>query len=335
MQIVIVGAGALGSLYAAYLARDGHEVALIARGERAHALAKHGVGVTGVEAFNARCEIVTDPARLRSADLLIWATKTYDTAPALQSLRALQVATAFSVHNGVLKNERLARTFGQAATLGAISLIGAEVLPAPSDAPSDTPGAVRYTRAGATTVGEIVGGQSSRADDVVAALTHAGLNAQASQQITSVEWSKFVAWSGSSAMAVLTRQPTWRFLADPDTALLAARVMRETAAVAQRLNVTLIDAGLTSAALAHRSEAEAVKIVQAFGEKLKTSAPDLRQSILQDADRGRRLELDETLDHTLTLATRLGVPTPTLAICCRVLRMVSRSARGPDDLAQR
>ena len=68
---------------------------------------------------------------------------------------------------------------------------------------------------------------------------------------------------------------------------------------------------------------------------LKTSAPDLRQSILQDADRGRRLELDETLDHTLTLATRLGVPSPTLALCCRVLRMVSRSARGPDDLAQR
>ena len=110
--------------------------------------------------------------------------------------------------------------------------------------------------------------------------------------------------------------------------------MRQTAAVAQCLNVTLIDAGLTSAALAHRSEAEAVKIVQAFGENLKASAPDLRQSILQDADRGRGLELDEPLDHTLTLATRLGVPTPILALCCRVLRMVSRSARGPDDLAQ-
>ena len=335
MQIVIVGAGALGSLYAAYLARAGHDVALIARGDRALALAKHGVHVTGVETFSARCEIVTDPERLRSADLLIWATKTYDTAPALQSLHALQVATAFSVQNGVLKNEMLARTFGPAAMLGAISLIGAEVLPAPSDAPSDTPGAVRYTRAGATTVGEIAGGQSSRADDVVAALTHAGLVAQASPQITSVEWSKFVSWSGSSAMAVLTRQPTWRFLADPDTALLAARVVRETAAVAQCLNVTLIDAGLTSAALAHRSEAEAVKIVQAFGENLKASAPDLRQSILQDADRGRRLELDETLDHTLTLATRLGLPTPTLALCCRVLHMVSRSARGLHDLAQR
>ena len=323
MKIVIVGAGALGSLYAAYLARDGHDVSLIARGERARALARHGVSVTGAEAFSARCDIVTDPHQLRAADLLILATKTYDTRDALQSLPALKVASAFSVQNGVLKNEILAQTLGQAATLGAVSMLGAEVLRAEGDAP----GAVRYTRAGVTTIGEISGGESSRVDDVVGTLARAGLNAQTSNRVTSVEWSKFVSWSGVSAMAVLTRQPTWRFLLDPDTALMAARVMRETAGVAQHLDVTLIDERLTSAALLHRSEAEAVKIIQAFGENLKASAPGLRQSILQDADRGRRLEVDETLDYTLTLATRLGVPTPTLELCCRVLRMVSRSAQ--------
>jgi 2-dehydropantoate 2-reductase len=323
MKIVIVGAGALGSIYAAYLARDGHDVSLIARGERARALARHGVCVTGAEDFSARCDIVTEPQRLRSADLLILATKTYDTGDALQSLRSLKVATAFSVQNGVLKNELLAQTFGQDATLGAISMIGAEVLAALGDAP----GAVRYTMKDVTTVGEISGGGSSRVNDVVGALTHAGLKAQASNQITSVEWSKFVSWSGASALAVLTRQPSWRFLLDPDTALIAARVMRETAAVAQHQGVTLIDGRLTSAALPHRSEAEAVKIIQAYGENLKAAAPGLRQSILQDADRGRRLEVDETLGHTLTLATRLGVPTPTLELCCRVLRMVSRSAQ--------
>ena len=80
MKVVIVGAGALGSLYAAYLARDGHDVALIARGERARALATHGIAVTGADTFTAHCTIVTEPQRLRSADLLILATKTYDTA---------------------------------------------------------------------------------------------------------------------------------------------------------------------------------------------------------------------------------------------------------------
>lgn len=323
MKIVVVGAGALGSLYAAYLARDGHDVSLIARGVRAQALAKHGVLVTGVESFSARCDIVTEPERLRAADLLIMATKTHDSRSALQSLRALKVASAFSVQNGVLKNEMIAETFGQAAALGAVSFLGGEVLPAQGEAP----GAVRYTMQGATTIGEISGAESPRASEVAAALARAGLNAQASSQITSVEWSKFVSWSGVSAMAVLTRQPTWRFLVDPDTALLAARIMRETAAVALRQGVTLLDARLTSAAFLNRSEAQAVQIIQAYGERLKATAPGLRQSILQDADRGRRLEVDETLGYTLTLAARLGVPTPTLEMCCCVLRMVSRSAQ--------
>ena len=323
MKVVIVGAGALGSLYAAYLARGGHDVSLVARGERAKALVRHGIPVAGAEEFTARCDIVTAPQQLRSADLLILATKTYDTAGALHSLRELTVTSAFSVQNGVQKNEALAQAFGPSTALGAVSMIGGEVLPAQGD----VPGAVRYTRAGMTTIGEIAGGESSRADELVGAMNRAGLNVLASNRITSVEWSKFVSWSGSSALAVLTRQPTWRFLLDPDTALLATRVMRETAAVAQRLGIPLIDAALTSAALLHRSEAEAVKITQAWGENLEATAPDLRQSILQDAERGRRLEVNETLDYTLTLANRLKLPAPTLDLCCRVLRMVSRSAQ--------
>lgn len=323
MQVVIVGAGALGCLYAAYLARDGHDVALVARGERAQGLATHGLAVTGAEDFTARCAIVTEPRRLRSADLLILATKTYDTAGALQSLGGLKVASAFSVQNGVQKDEALAQAFGPAAALGAISLAGAELL-APR---GGAPGAVRYTRAGLTTIGEIAGGDSPRVAAVVAALQRAGLRAEASDRITSVEWSKFVGWSGASALAVLTRQPTWRFLRDPDTALLATRVMRETAAVARHLGIPLIDAALASAAMLHRSEAEAVRITQAFAEHLQATAPALRQSILQDAERGRRLEVDETLDYTLRLAKRFQLPAPTLDLCCRVLRMVSRSAQ--------
>jgi ketopantoate reductase len=59
---------------------------------------------------------------------------------------------------------------------------------------------------------------------------------------------------------------------------------------------------------------------------MKANAPTFRQSILQDADRNRRIEVNETLDYTLKLANEFGVPTPTLDLCCRVLRVVSRAA---------
>ena len=322
MNVVVVGAGALGSIYAAYLARAGHQVSLIARGERAAALARHGIGIVGEETFTARCNIVTQPETLRLADVMIVATKTYDSAQALASLRGLNVKTAFSVQNGVLKNRQLADVVGPQAILGAISMIGGDVLPAEGD----RPGAVRYSMAGPTIIGEPAGGDSSRVAELVDTFERSALKARSSDDIASVEWSKFVGWSGFSTLAVMTRLPTWRFMFDADTALIAARVMRETAAVAIRHGVKLQDSGFASEAFISASEEDAIKAVQAHGERMKASAPGFRQSILQDADRNRRLEVNETLDYTLALARELGVAVPTLDLCCRVLRVVSRAA---------
>jgi 2-dehydropantoate 2-reductase len=322
MHFVIVGAGALGSIYAAYLARDGHQVSLIARGERAAALAARGIAIVGTDSFSARCNIVTQPESLRQADVAIVAIKTYDTEQALAALRGLKVSMAFSVQNGVLKNKQLGDVFGTQATLGAISMVGGEVLPAEGDRPAS----IRYSVAGPTIIGELAGGESSRAKDIVDALVKSGLKAQVSNDIASVEWSKFVGWSGLSSLAILTRLPTWRFLVDADTALIAARVMRETAAVAIRHGVILQDSGFSGREFIGGSEDNAVRVIQAHGEKMKANSPTFRQSILQDADRNRRLEVNETLKYTLTLAKELGVATPTLDYCCRILGVVSRAA---------
>ena len=322
MNFVIIGAGALGSIYAGYLARGGHQVSLIARGERAAALARHGISITGPDTFTAHCDIVTQPSTLHQADVLIAAVKTYDTLAALEPLNGLKVDSAFSVQNGVLKNEQLSDAFGRQATLGAVGMLGGEVLPASND----LPGVVRYNMPGTTIIGERSGGESSRVSAIVDAFEQSGLNAQSSDSITSVEWSKFVGWSAVSALAILSRLQTWRFLVDPDTALIAARIMRETAAVAIRHGVTLPDSGFTAGNLVNGSEQEAVAAVMERGKKMKANAPTFRQSILQDADRDRRLEVNETLDYTLKLATEYGVPTPTLDLCCRVLRVVSRNA---------
>src|SRR5690606_22484191 len=253
------------------------------------------------------------PETLKEADVVIVSVKTYDTDQALAPLRGMKVGSAFSVQNGVRKNEQLSEAFGPQATLGAIAMMGANVLPAEGD----RPGAVRYTMPAPTTIGEPAGGLSARVQEIVDTFEAAGLKMKASEDITSIEWSKFVAWSAYSSLAVVTRLNTWRFLLDSDTALLAARVMRETAAVAIRHGVKLRDTGFTSKAFLEGSEADAVKAVQAHGEKMRTNAQGFRQSILQDADRNRRLEVNETLDYTLELGAKYGIPTPTLDFCCR------------------
>ena len=51
MQIVILGAGALGSILGGHLARAGEEVTLIARGPRAASIQQHGLSLTGLVDF--------------------------------------------------------------------------------------------------------------------------------------------------------------------------------------------------------------------------------------------------------------------------------------------
>jgi 2-dehydropantoate 2-reductase len=129
MHIVILGAGALGTVLGAHLARAGEDVALIARGTRAAYLQEYGATITGLVDFTIPVRVITDPSQVHDADALIVTVKTYDMEAALQSLKHLQVESVLSLQNGVLKYQQLAQTFGWAKVLGAMTTLGAEVLP--------------------------------------------------------------------------------------------------------------------------------------------------------------------------------------------------------------
>ena len=72
MKFVILGAGALGSVIAAYLAREGEEVALIARGDRARHLAENGVTISGLEDFTVPWKSLPIPLHYPRRKSLPW-----------------------------------------------------------------------------------------------------------------------------------------------------------------------------------------------------------------------------------------------------------------------
>src|SRR6185295_4831835 len=112
MKFTILGAGALGTILGALLSRAGHEVVMIARGERARVLQRQGLVLNGLSDVKARPNVIEDPARLTETGALIVATKAIDSVRSLDALKHLRLDTAFSVQNGVLKNELLAGVFG-------------------------------------------------------------------------------------------------------------------------------------------------------------------------------------------------------------------------------
>lgn len=323
MHCVILGAGALGTLLAAHLRRAGHAVTLVARGRRAAWLRHNPLRVRGLAEIDVDCTVVENPAALRGADLFVNTVKTYDSRAALAPLAALGPELAFSVQNGVIKEDELAEAFGAAHVLGCMADFSGELL---------DDGSVMFTRNVCLHVGEAAGGHSARADGVAAALDAAGINTRASDAIASVIWSKYVGWVALMMLAVLTRRRTAAWLSDPDTALVAARVTREMAALAAARGIALRDQSpLPVAGIAAGDETAAARLVQDVGANFAAQAPGHRMSSLQDVLRGRPLELEETVGHALAEGRRHAVAMPVTETCYRLVATVNRGLQAGGD----
>jgi 2-dehydropantoate 2-reductase len=304
MKIAVLGAGAMGSILAAHLHASGHEVVLLARGERAKFLQSSGIRITGMADFTAFCPVVTDFSSVKEADILIITVKTYDMAQALESLRHMKVSGVVSIQNGVVKNDQLARAFGTDKTLGGAIFASGEV---------ESNGAVRFTLNQCFYVGELDGGTSPRVKNFVSTLNESGIKAEASDAITSVEWSKFISWLGMMPISVLTRLETGKFLSHPQVARISARIMTETAQLARKIGIELEDRPpFMIKSMLNQAEPETVKNLCGIGEFMKAATPTHRVSALQDLERKRRLEVEETLGYVVERARRENVPVPTI-----------------------
>ena len=311
MKFAILGAGALGTILGAHLSRAGHDVAMIVRGERLRSLQRQGLVLNGLSDVKARPTVIDDPQKLRETGTLIIATKAIDTSAALETLRHVRIDNAFSVQNGVLKNELLARVFGYSRVLGAMADFSGELL---------ANGEVKFTRNVCLHLGEERGGASARADELAAAIDGAGVRCTAASNIRTREWSKFAGWIAGFPLAVLTRQITWKYMMDPSSALVMVRIVREAAQLAAAMKIELTDMPpLPVPSISHASDDQAIAIIREIGQKFLDNSPEHRMSAQQDVLRGSRLEYEETLGYALAKARELGVAMPTLDTCYRIL----------------
>ena len=187
-------------------------------------------------------------------------------------------------------------------------------------------GDVRFTANGGFFIGELPEGLSDRVRELSTMLQNTGINTEAVANIQSLQWSKFVFFAGGTPLGVLTRLATYRFLLDPDSALICARIMREVAGIASNRRIPLEDSGpLPIKAVVSGSEEEAVSTLIELGSFFESNAPGHRMSALQDLEQGRRLEINETLGHAVAEAHQVGIPVPTLEMCYKLLSGINRN----------
>lgn len=317
MKIIVMGAGALGSISAALLHQAGNDVALVARGARAEYLKANGVAVEGLADLTANVPIVTDPSTLYEADLLLLATKTFSNDQALGQLAHVKVATCLSFQNGMKKEDEMAATFGREAVLLSTSNFSGGVR---------DDGVTLFTVNLGVTIGELDDTVSDRVNQIAQVFEDAGIRAIPSAETLSAAWTKLVMWCGSALACALTGKATGKVLTDPDGSLLAARVMREAAAVAAAEGATVgevdpYDVGaITSAA----SEQEAAALVATAGSVFLQNMPNHKPSILQALEAGKQLEIEATLHDVIQRADRHGIQVPAIDAGYRLLAAVDR-----------
>ncbi len=317
-DFAILGAGAMGSIVGGHLARAGHSVAMLARGERAQQLERHGLTIKGLAAFTTPVSL-REAAALKSAGALIVAMKTPATAEALAALRHADFGVTLSIQNGPLKNELLAQAFGKERVLGALADTSGELL---------ADGTVLFTRNVNILLGELSGGDSPRAQRLARTLDTSGLRAAATPEILTLEWSKFCAWAGLMALSVTTRALTWKYLLDPDCALVLARLVREMGVLARTLGIGLSDRSiLPVASMCAGPEGEALAAILKAGREFRANAPGHRMSSLQDLEAGRPLEVNETLGYASAKARELALTLPLLEGFALLIAGLDRARR--------
>src|SRR4051794_31995712 len=121
MRVAVIGSGGVGGFVGGKLAKAGHDVVFLARGEHLKALQEHGLRVQSTDGdFDVPSVRATDkPDELGPADLFLFSVKTYDTDTVAQALKPLirPGATVLTLQNGIDNHERIDASLGAGVAL--------------------------------------------------------------------------------------------------------------------------------------------------------------------------------------------------------------------------
>ena len=321
MKVVILGAGGVGSIVAGHLAQIGVEVIMIARPGHCQAVLENGLHITGLSDFRVKLPAYHDAKSLQSTDVLLIAVKTKDMELALQGVKHLDIGCVASLQNGVVKNKQMAEVFGADKVLGATTMIGATLV---------QDGEVNYSLDGITFFGERDGKRSQRVETLVQAFVDAGLKATASENITSIEWTKQAIQNPFAPIAAITRLPVHLVWSSPELAALSVHMFREVAAVANALHIPLSEHSAWSLfdqkILGDAPFEEAVQMLVNAGRQVADSGrTHIIPSMLQDVLAGKKTEIEETVGHVFSEGKRLGIPVPYTEFAYRTVKAIEEN----------
>jgi 2-dehydropantoate 2-reductase len=322
MKVCVFGAGAIGGLLGAHLARAGVETSLVARGAHLEAMRADGLRLeAGGATSTFRLKCTDSPAELGVQDCVFITLKAHSIATSVDQIVPLLgpetcIVTAnngipywyFHGNHGSFSDIRLISVDPggrQWDLLGPERAIGCVVLPA---AEVVTPGVIRHDHGQTFLIGEPNGETTTRVKRLHDVLVAGGLKAPILPDIRDEIWLKLWGNQCFNPISALTLATIDVITGDPGTRAVCYAMMLEAKTIGERLGLRLrVDV-----------------------ERRIDGAHELgphKMSMLQDLERGRPMEIEPLVGVVQELGRITGVATPTIDVVLALIRQ--RAAQAP------
>jgi len=307
MKICIIGCGAVGSLFAAHLAKAGEaEVwAYDVWREHTDAIRKSGLRLSGAEDLTAQLKATSDPKELPHCDYGIVATKATHTRSAISQVAHIFDANSAvcSVQNGV-GNEEIIAEHVRFVIRGTTFPAGHPI----------APGHIGYDIKGDTWIGPFEPTQTpmEKVEELAGLMTRAGMNTIALKDARGAQWTKLIFNASTNPVGALTLLHHGAATRFGPTGRLFNDLIAEGEAVARKLGIEL--------------HGDPRNLVQ----KGANAPGKHRASMLQDVIARRQTEVDFMNGAIVQWGEKTGVSTPLNRAMWELIKGLEHSWSDPD-----
>jgi 2-dehydropantoate 2-reductase len=324
-KIVVIGAGAVGSLIGGLLSRAGEDVTLIARHDHIEAIHANGLRIEGVlGSLNIPVKAVE--ALDFQPDLALLAVKTQDVETACRPISTYLANTPIvTLQNGVRSDEIVASLLPKENILSGVVMFNAQYL---------QPGQITYAHRGSLVIGKAFGENGQQVRDIHALLSRA-IRTEISDNIQGAHWTKLLGnnlANGLEAMTGLTIRECMRY---PGLRKISVLALKEGHRAIEKAGFRLAPLpGIPTLGLlliVRSPLPVATWTLSFFTGSLKTLS-----STLQSLRRGRPTEIDYLNGEIVRLGQQVGVATPYNLKVVELVNDVEKSHQfyPPDELVR-
>ncbi len=232
MNIVIFGAGAIGSLFGALLYKE-NNVLLIGRKAHVTAIKKNGLIIQGRTNLNVKIKAESSVDNVTfSPDFLILTVKSYDTETAIKQVKKIinKDTKVLSLQNGLDNIEMISRVVDSKRIIAGTTTHGAYFL---------KPGVIKHTGTGITILGILNKGKNEQLDSVVSLFNEAGIKTSVSKNILKDIWSKGIINSSINPLTAIFRCKNGHLLENKILEKLLEKICKESVNIAKAHGIGL------------------------------------------------------------------------------------------------